>query len=159
MSADGLNTMASTFIPGGSTASSEQPFDDSFAQYAQMMDDIEAEVEAEDANIMVPPPTPITDTSALPAHLARHAAEFWYPECRDCQCCNGYKNGCSCCQTNGGVCRCTGTSGSWQPAAPGNVNIDSVPYGGESGSGKPLCKFFQSPGGCRFGDGCRFGHV
>ena len=149
MSADGLNTAASSFTPAG--GHSEQ-MDDSFAHYAQMMDDIEAEVEAED-DLAVQVPGAI-DTSALPAHLAHHAAEFWFPECRNCACCNGYKHGCTCCPTNGGVCKCSGV-GSLRPAPPGNA---ATVGSGAGGGGKPPCKFFQSPGGCRFGDGCRFAH-
>jgi len=28
--------------------------------------------------------------------LSPHAAEFWFPECRNCPCCKGYKHGCQC---------------------------------------------------------------
>lgn len=37
--------------------------------------------------------------------LSKHAAEFWFPECRNCPCCNGFKHGCQCCK--GGVNTCT----------------------------------------------------
>ncbi len=37
---------------------------------------------------------------AIPQHngvLSKHAAEFWFPECRNCLCCKGFKHGCPCC--------------------------------------------------------------
>jgi hypothetical protein len=37
---------------------------------------------------------------------SHHFAEIWYPECRDCPCCRGFKHGCSCVATNNGVCMC-----------------------------------------------------
>jgi hypothetical protein len=33
-----------------------------------------------------------------------HAKEFWFPECRNCECCKGFKHGCGCCV--GGVDTC-----------------------------------------------------
>jgi len=51
-------------------------------------------------------------TGALPSDngvLSAYASEFWFPECRDCTCCNGYKHGCKCCV--GGVTSCSCTSG------------------------------------------------
>mmetsp|Transcript_17895 Transcript_17895/g.37555 ORF Transcript_17895/g.37555 Transcript_17895/m.37555 type:complete len:280 (-) Transcript_17895:75-914(-) len=36
------------------------------------------------------------------------AAEYWYPECRDCPCCFGFKYGCEGCV--GGYCVCSGGS-------------------------------------------------
>jgi hypothetical protein len=38
--------------------------------------------------------------------LSPHAAEFWFPECRDCPCCKGHKHGCACCK-EGGQTSCT----------------------------------------------------
>ena len=160
MSGDGLNTGASTFTPGGSAA---PPSQDSFTQYAEMMDDIETQVETPAATAFVP----TVETSALPAHLARHAAEFWFPEARNCQCCNGYKHGCTCCETNGGSCKCS--VGSLRPAPPGPSGGGRGSggrgggnawggAGGRGGGGKAPCKFFRSSGGCRFGDSCRFAH-
>ena len=37
--------------------------------------------------------------------LSAHAKEFWFPECRNCTCCKGFKHGCDCC--TGGVDTCT----------------------------------------------------
>ena len=36
--------------------------------------------------------------------LSVHAKEFWFPECRNCTCCKGFKHGCDCCA--GGVDTC-----------------------------------------------------
>jgi CCCH-type zinc finger len=36
--------------------------------------------------------------------LSAHAKEFWFPECRNCSCCKGFKHGCDCCA--GGVDTC-----------------------------------------------------
>jgi hypothetical protein len=36
--------------------------------------------------------------------LSAHAKEFWFPECRNCTCCKGFKHGCDCCV--GGVDTC-----------------------------------------------------
>lgn len=36
--------------------------------------------------------------------LSVHAKEFWFPECRNCACCKGFKHGCDCC--TGGVDTC-----------------------------------------------------
>jgi hypothetical protein len=86
--------------------------------------------------------------TALPSHLAAHAAEFWFPECRDCSCCNGFKHGCTCAPSNYGICSvCSGV----QTAGP------SPPVKPSSGS-KSQCRFFLSPRGCKFGDSCRFAH-
>lgn len=40
--------------------------------------------------------------------LSKHAAEFWFPESRNCPCCNGFKHGCGCCK--GGIDTCTNAS-------------------------------------------------
>mmetsp|Transcript_40534 Transcript_40534/g.41369 ORF Transcript_40534/g.41369 Transcript_40534/m.41369 type:complete len:370 (-) Transcript_40534:556-1665(-) len=37
--------------------------------------------------------------------LNAHAAEFWFPECRNCTCCNGFKHGCSCCKNGVNTCQ------------------------------------------------------
>jgi len=43
--------------------------------------------------------------SSLPSDISRDA-EIWYPECRDCPCCHGFKNGCVCVSSNIELCRC-----------------------------------------------------
>ena len=50
-------------------------------------------------------------SGAMPSQggvLSPHAAEFWFPECRNCPCCNGYKHGCKCVKK--GVDTCTDPS-------------------------------------------------
>ena len=181
MSADGLNAGAMPFVPGGvgnAPAQARHEFEDSFAKYAEMMDDLETEADNEDDAHFPPPKATMTvaavanvaTSSGLPPHLAHHAAEFWFPECRDCQCCNGYKHGCQCAPSHGGVCKCSGGVPQQGPP-PVQMQRGQMPSGGpHSGGGrggggrgggnqgKVLCKFFTSPGGCRFGDNCRFAH-
>ena len=36
---------------------------------------------------------------AADGSLSSKANEFWFPDCRDCPCCNGYKYGCACMAT------------------------------------------------------------
>ena len=173
MSSDGLNSGARSWAPGGAPAAPPDSYDESFSEYAEMMDNIEAEQEGADDNDLAEHMagaavgSPAVATSELPAHLAHHAAEFWFPECRNCQCCNGYKHGCTCSPSHGGVCRCSG--GSLQPSAPGPTHSGGPGRGaGRGGSGrggrggrggKASCKFFMSPAGCRFADSCRFAHT
>eukprot|EP00603_Paraphysomonas_imperforata_P015838 CAMPEP_0114461198 /NCGR_PEP_ID=MMETSP0104-20121206/6148_1 /TAXON_ID=37642 ORGANISM="Paraphysomonas imperforata, Strain PA2" /NCGR_SAMPLE_ID=MMETSP0104 /ASSEMBLY_ACC=CAM_ASM_000202 /LENGTH=316 /DNA_ID=CAMNT_0001633955 /DNA_START=229 /DNA_END=1179 /DNA_ORIENTATION=+ len=42
--------------------------------------------------------------------LTKAAAEFWFPECRECSCCKGFKHGCSCCQGAVSMCSCAAPS-------------------------------------------------
>mmetsp|Transcript_5348 Transcript_5348/g.12685 ORF Transcript_5348/g.12685 Transcript_5348/m.12685 type:complete len:282 (+) Transcript_5348:559-1404(+) len=48
-----------------------------------------------------------------------HLAGVWFPECKDCRCCQGFKFGCNCAPTNEGVCICI-TGG--PPGVNGFVN-------------------------------------
>lgn len=119
--------------------------------------------------------------------LSVHAKEFWFPECRNCACCKGFKHGCECCL--GGVDTCTksdcvssehtslvasqlasrqevaaiesedSTKAVSSSSASSCAPAPSPRY---SGSLRPIasdevCKFFIS-GGCRFGDSCRNVH-
>ncbi len=116
--------------------------------------------------------------------LSAHAAEFWFPECRNCECCKGFKHGCKCCA--GGVNTCTSATcvddvfkqqvstdlASRPVLASTTTTTSSASYKiesprGESSvrppaavsvSGGDTCKFESSPGGCRFGSSCRFKH-
>ena len=36
--------------------------------------------------------------------LSVHAKEFWFPECRNCACCKGFKHGCECCTAGVDTC-------------------------------------------------------
>lgn len=38
--------------------------------------------------------------------IKSHYAGIWFPECKDCRCCQGFKYGCHCGPTNNGVCVC-----------------------------------------------------
>jgi hypothetical protein len=163
--------------------------EDSFSEYAEMMDNIENALEDEAHNDFAPEnPTAATDNhnftrqTVLPPHLQKHAQEFWFPECRDCSCCNGFKHGCLCAASNGGVCLCT--TGGTRPASglgSGRAAAGAAPGGGRpvqayaergissnsfsggrgrggGGRGRVPCKFFFSQSGCRYGDSCTFSH-
>uniref|UniRef100_A0A7S3LEX0 C3H1-type domain-containing protein n=1 Tax=Amphora coffeiformis TaxID=265554 RepID=A0A7S3LEX0_9STRA len=167
---DGLNAGAATFTPGGAgvvgkvVAPSEpgvQP-DDYYYSYPggdeEEDDDDEAwmeEIHNEmEGNYM--PPYQQQQQQALPPH----AEEFWFPECRNCACCNGYKHGCSCCTTQGmQSCSCVIRGGTPSAmVAPSHPTAASSSPPPKQKKQAPLCKFFTSPGGCRFGDKCRFAH-
>jgi hypothetical protein len=136
------------------------------------LNDIEAEIDADLHNDEMDVLTSVmTDTavssstvapslhsharSTLPAHQVNHAAEFWFPECRECDCCRGFKHGCSC----GGLCVCSGKGD--HGAGLRSDASSFVPRGGKSNeemvSSKAPCKFYKL-GNCRFGDSCRFSH-
>lgn len=101
-----------------------------------------------------------------------HAAEFWFPECRNCTCCSGYKHGCTCCKDGGSAsCRnpncvnqefaseVASTLGSRQPAssapAPSYTTGATAVVGGSAGNASTtVCRFFAQ-GSCRFGTSCR----
>ena len=147
---------------------------------------------------------PYVPQSAMPSQngkLSAHAGEFWFPECRNCPCCKGFKHGCDCCKANGvDTCkdpacidgafesqvsaelatRSAATSAPASAAAPAAVpttesaapaspaaapvttstNEATQPASvSREGSADNLCKFERSPGGCRFGAGCRFQHM
>ena len=176
---DNLNAGAATFTPGGPPAPAAAPMEDT--SDGRMLDEIEAAISAEQQQPAAAAGGgggKVTYTDLPP-----HAEEFWFPECRECTCCNGYKHGCQCCAKQGmRSCKCapsTGPTGppppaappagQWQPAMPGPGTGGG--YGGRGGGGggrggggrgggrgPQMCRFFTSPGGCRFGDSCRFSH-
>jgi hypothetical protein len=46
------------------------------------------------------PPGAYVPAAAVPQQngkLTDNAGEFWFPECRNCPCCKGFKHGCACC--------------------------------------------------------------
>ena len=108
--------------------------------------------------------------------LSPHAAEFWFPECRNCECCKGFKHGCPCCK--GGVNTCTSATCidnefKQQVTSELASRAESTPVPKSSGGPSPrsaapapaaassaseTCKFESAPGGCRFGATCRFKH-
>ena len=138
---------------------------------------IEDELIKEDLATLPPAPLPVSTTSYLPAgavpggkdgNLSALAGEFWFPECRDCVCCQGFKHGCACCKTSGAL-QCTEpfcgglttpslqTGYSTTPAVRRSVP-PPVPATASTASSQPICSFYQS-GACRFGTSCRFRHV
>jgi hypothetical protein len=160
MAANNLRAGATSFTPGGSAP----PTQDSFTEYTEMTETIEADIGATEMNGLAEAmnntgvqasPAPVT---GLPAHMVKHAAEFWFPECRDCSCCKGFKHGCSCASANTGVCRCSPQTQA--PAAPQNQAPKAAQYNRAPAGQQPsvICKFFLSPNGCRNGNNCRFAH-
>lgn len=69
-------------------------------------------------------------------------AEYWFPECRNCSCCQGFKHGCNCCKSGSRVCSCV-------------AHLEaSNPPSKKAGE----CAYFKS-GNCKYGDSCRFRHT
>jgi len=126
-----------------------------------------------------------TDNGATPwanGQLSQHAADFWFPESRNCTCCAGFKHGCKCCKSGKGVISCTdpgcvdqefsqqvnSSLAARGPPTPSTTSsssaapaVSSPPK--PSSSSAPsvageVCRFEASPGGCRFGATCRFKH-
>jgi len=58
------------------------------------------ELEKELITVELDIPVPYDERS-----LTKYANEFWFPECRNCICCEGFKHGCKCCVN--GVIACT----------------------------------------------------
>lgn len=153
-----LSASASTFVPGGS--SQQPPQREDFTQ-DEVDYDIEDEMHEDDMNDLIAGMNDSSVASAavaaasttLPAHLASQAAEFWFPECRDCVCCKGYKHGCSC----GGLCKCSGGPTSGEATSLGAASAPQTTYNTKQQGKKMPCRFFQS-GSCKFGDKCRFSH-
>lgn len=168
---NGLRAGAVSFTPmapagtaAGDVEDYAPPLDmnDSFAEHVEMIDTLEQEIEAAAPYIPVAATAAATSTArvetGLPSHMKAHAAEFWFPECRDCTCCKGFKHGCTCSPSNYGVCSvCSGVQTAPPPSAAPPVSAASAPPSAYS-SNKSPCKFFSSPRGCRFGDKCRFAH-
>jgi len=148
-----LKASAASFVPGGGT------LDD------QAEREIQAELDQQDMDALVAGMNDSTVASpsagaaasaistSLPAHLASQAAEFWFPECRDCTCCKGYKHGCSC----GGLCKCSGGTPGTAPPKASSLGAAMTDQRRNSNEKKQPCRFYQS-GSCRFGDKCRFSH-
>jgi len=93
-------------------------------------------------------------SGAMPSHggvLSSKAAEFWFPECRECTCCNGFKHGCKCCTGGLTSCSCAGGTGH-----SGFENAGGVTPHAASAKQKP-CMYFLS-GSCMFGDRCKNAH-
>ena len=101
--------------------------------------------------------------------LSSHAAEFWFPECRDCTCCKGFKHGCTCCTNGVTVCKdptCSApptpqspTAAAVPPATP-VTHTTNPTYTATSptASTTQVCRFYAA-GNCRSGASCRFVHA
>ena len=106
------------------------------------------------------PSTAYVPAGAMPVGangaLSPQAAEFWFPECRDCTCCKGFKYGCDCRSRGATHCEdpsCAGIVG----GNPPNARIE--PSGGPAQPTEVApCIYFRM-GTCKFGDSCRFRHV
>ena len=112
--------------------------------------------------------------------LSKHAAEFWFPESRNCTCCNGFKHGCQCCRSGTNTCQHCLNGEPSSAALSHESNADHTKAAGHAGAnpyslqyipaavkgpssartpGTPeVCRFYSSPGGCRSGASCRFIH-
>jgi len=99
--------------------------------------------------------------------LSAHAAEFWFPESRDCECCRGFKHGCPCTKAGFVACQIPGcvmeehrakmkTVESVPRSAP-TISLKVGPAAGGDDS-NTACRFELSAQGCRFGATCRFRH-
>ena len=105
--------------------------------------------------------------------LGPHAGEFWFPECRLCECCKGFKFGCTICPNkicgrpgcpeiagSGDACRQVANESRGQGNTSTiisnngyNVNAPS----NEGNSNTTICSYYIQ-GQCRFGSYCRFYH-
>lgn len=144
-----LSASAASFVPGGTLDEVERAIQAELDQ-----EDMDALVAEMNDSTMASPSAgaaAAAATSSLPAHLASQAAEFWFPECRDCTCCKGYKHGCSC----GGLCQCAG--GTPTTIKTSSLKTSAASQRRKSNETKQPCRFYQS-GSCRFGDKCRFSH-
>ncbi|KAJ1433999.1 hypothetical protein B484DRAFT_478253 [Ochromonadaceae sp. CCMP2298] len=129
----------------------------------------------------------VVPAAAMPQQngkLSSFAGEFWFPECRNCPCCKGFKHGCRCCQGGVDTCcnpacvdgafadqvsaelatRTTTSTSSYSVSAPTSAPASasaSAPSPPKAAQGDPnsFCKYECTPQGCRFGASCRFKHA
>ena len=149
-----LSASAASFVPGGGTLDDDAVEREIQAELDQQaMDGLVAGMN--DSTVASPSAgaAAAAASSSLPAHLASQAAEFWFPECRDCTCCKGYKHGCSC----GGLCQCSGGTPGVPKTQASSLGAAATSQRRNSNEQKQPCRFYQS-GSCRFGDKCRFSH-
>lgn len=149
--------------------------------HARNLYDQHATTYAENMNSMIA-------QASSPADIAKYASGIWYPECRDCRCCQGFKHGCVCAPINNGVCMCV-TGGVPDDVSVMTMNSYDIWYqqsqlqcypielqfrgplerrgsrrrvynkeNGQTKTNSP-CRFFFSETGCRYGDACPFNHT
>lgn len=119
----------------------------------------------------------VVPSGAMPSRngvLSSHAAEFWFPESRNCPCCKGFKHGCQCCTSNITTCKnadcenqdfkaqisadlASRPSTNTSPASKALPITKSYEPSSIISTGPEVCKFFVS-GGCHYGNTCRFSH-
>jgi len=88
----------------------EQELNKNFPSYEDDMLDALDEIE-DTLPISKQQSGPYVPEAAVPTQngkLSQFAGEFWFPECRNCPCCKGFKHGCECCKS--GVDTCTNES-------------------------------------------------
>ena len=171
------------------TAEMSESSEDQFDEYKEMVDNFnnrmlsgsDQQNHEDNPSIDEKHTNPIKLQSMLPPDIAKYKAEIWYPECRDCACCQGFKYGCTCGPLNNGICMCiTGIPGDatvmtmnshefWyqqlqctippvesQPRRNSKRNMNSD---NRKRKVNAPCRFFFSAAGCRHGDACSFSHT
>jgi hypothetical protein len=157
------------------------------------MEELAQELEQENLHMKSSPNRPqgIVPAGAVPVQqngtLSAHAAEFWFPECRECKCCLGFKYGCPCRKRDGFIacqdetCKVevtekgikapivdTTSSNSSSPKkynqTSGNNNFNRNLARSGSNNSNPTtpsaqCKYELSATGCMYGANCRFKHT
>jgi len=174
------------YPPNGFAENSQDNLDD---EDSRNMREIEKELEhsldensddesSDDAVVEVSAPSRAqVPFGAMPVYngtLSAHAKEFWFPECRNCTCCQGYKHGCKCCVGGVNTCQDSGCvdaefsnqvnkslaeRANHQVASPTHHKTSSGTAPHASAAPADMCKFEMTPAGCRFGSSCRFKHA
>jgi len=136
-SGDSTETMATEEML--ETIDRSEASQDSFDEYKEMVDDFNERMglDSEQQHHAEAPSdnhATITDDentnskeeqSRSPHDIAKYKAEIWYPECRDCGCCQGFKHGCTCYLSNNGVCMCV-TGGICVTCVPDDDSVVSM---------------------------------
>lgn len=114
-------------------------------------------------------PAPVSPSSAprSPAKAPSNTSkEDWFPESRNCPCCNGFKYKCPCVNSSQSVCNNTCCLSEVPGAPTGDDLIIRAPTAAPTAAapahrgpsnGKKVCIYFQQ-GRCTYGDSCYFGH-
>jgi hypothetical protein len=105
----------------------------------------------------------VVPSGAMPVQqngrLSEHAAEFWFPNCRECNCCKGFKYGCPCTRQRGFLA-CQDSTCSIDDKEKGvKSEKPATPAQSPSNSSQMMCRFESMPGGCIYGSNCRYKHT